>query len=311
MMFRHTLRHLSWLAVLGLGFLAVGCVIEDPQAIKDIAKARTALDDAKKTGTAEKCPGEFATLEKRYLEARGVYYACQDAKASDLARAIVTDLGKCAPPPPPPAPVRPPVSSCTTPAQGQVGQAVPLDGSGSSDPAGNALTYNWDFGDGTNPASFTFPRTTHTYNRPGNFTVRLTVDNGRPGGTATTTCGPVQVIQRLVLSERGGKALFDFNKATLKPAAIQALAPVVQAMKADPTLQADFVGHTDSVGSAQYNLELSRRRADAVKNYMVSQGIAANRMRTEGRGKSEPEVPNTSAANRAQNRRVVVTLSGQ
>ena len=71
-------------------------------------------------------------------------------------------------------------------------------------------------------------------------------------------------IQKFVLAEKGRQVLFDFNKAVLKPAAISQLAPVLQALKEQPSLQVLVVGHTDSVGSDAYNMGLSQRRAQAV-----------------------------------------------
>uniref|UniRef100_UPI002FE40654 OmpA family protein n=1 Tax=Tepidimonas sp. TaxID=2002775 RepID=UPI002FE40654 len=68
------------------------------------------------------------------------------------------------------------------------------------------------------------------------------------------------------------------------------------------------VGHTDSVGSDAYNDRLSLRRAEAVKAYLVSKGIPADKVRTEGRGKREPVADNATAEGRAKNRRVDVTI---
>jgi OOP family OmpA-OmpF porin len=70
------------------------------------------------------------------------------------------------------------------------------------------------------------------------------------------------------------------------------------------------VGHTDSVGTDTYNQKLSIRRAEAVKAYLVSKGIEANRVYTEGKGESQPIASNKTAAGRLKNRRVEIEVVG-
>jgi len=309
MALRHVWRCLSYLSLMLIaGWLIAGCVIQEPRAITEIGRARKALDDAKRAGAADRAPDKFADLEKRYLQARGVYYSCNDAEAIRLAQSIIADLSApvAVPPPPPPA-NRPPVARLTAPAQAQVGEAVTLDASASSDPDNDPLSYTWDFGDGTPPAKTTFARTTHSYARVGNYTARVTVDDGK-GGTNSATA-PIAVSQKFVLTEKGRKVLFDFNKATLKPEAKSQLAAALQALKEQPGLQTQIVGHTDGIGSDAYNMKLSQRRADSVATYLVQNGVPRQSIRTEARGKREPIAPNTTAEGRAQNRRVEVTVS--
>jgi outer membrane protein OmpA-like peptidoglycan-associated protein len=182
---------------------------------------------------------------------------------------------------------------------------VTESGEGSRDPDNDRLIYRWDFGDGTT-ATFDIPTATHRYAKAGNYTVRLTVDDGR-GGMDTTTA-VVSCTRRVVLQESAGRVLFDFDKATLKPEGQRLLAGVVQEMRENLTLNAELVGHTDSIGTDAYNQRLSVRRAEAVRNFLVSQGIAATRLSVVGKGESEPVAPNTTAEGRAQNRRVEITL---
>jgi outer membrane protein OmpA-like peptidoglycan-associated protein len=200
---------------------------------------------------------------------------------------------------------RPPRARIAAPAEGEVNVALALSAAASSDPDGDNLTYAWDFGDGTT-ASLAAPTTTHQYARAANYTVRLTVDDGR-GGTDTTTA-TVAVIRRLVLQEKKGQVFFDFDKAALKPAAQQELASVVQELQENPTLRAELVGHADATGSEAYNLGLSKRRAEAVRNFLVSKGIAVARLQLAWRGEQEPLAPNTTEDGRAQNRRVEITI---
>jgi OOP family OmpA-OmpF porin len=75
-------------------------------------------------------------------------------------------------------------------------------------------------------------------------------------------------------------------------------------MQQDPGLHVVIEGHTDSVGSHGYNMKLSQRRADAVRDYMVQQGISASRIETAAYGETRPVASNDTAAGRAQNRRV-------
>jgi outer membrane protein OmpA-like peptidoglycan-associated protein len=308
MALRHVWRYLSYLSLVVMaGMFIAGCVIQEPRPITEIGRARKALDDARRAGKADCAPDKFDALEQRYLVARGVYYACNDAEAIRLAQAIAADANALACPQPPAPPNRPPVCRLTVPAQGQAGEAVTLDASGSSDPDGDPLSYTWDFGDGTPPARTTTPRTTHSYARVGGYAVKVTVDDGK-GGSCTATA-QVPIVQKFVLTETAGKVLFDFNKATLKPEAKNQLARVLQVLKDQPGAQVDIAGHTDGVGSDAYNMKLGKARADSVANYLAQNGVPRQNIRTESFGKRQPVASNATAEGRAQNRRVEITLS--
>lgn len=97
---------------------------------------------------------------------------------------------------------------------------------------------------------------------------------------------------------------FDYDKATLRPESFAELNNLVKLMKENPTLEIEISGHTDNRGSAEYNKRLSNDRAKAVVDYLVSQGIAASRLRYAGYGFERPIAPNTSEANMQLNRRV-------
>jgi len=310
MTFRQVWRYLSYLSLVAIaGLFIAGCVIQDPPALVDIAKARQALDNARKAGKADCAPEKFADLERRYLQARGVFYACNDAEAARLAQALAADANALGCPPviPPTPPNRPPVCRLSVVPQGQVGDAVTLDASGSSDPDGNPLTYTWDFGDGTPPTRSDSPRLTHSYARVGNYATKVTVEDGR-GGMCSATA-PITIIQKFVLGDKGRKVLFDFNKAVLKPEAKAQLAGVLQALKEQPSLQVQIVGHTDGIGSDAYNMKLSQRRAESVADYLIQNGSRKEYLQVDWKGKREPVASNANAAGRAQNRRVEITLS--
>jgi outer membrane protein OmpA-like peptidoglycan-associated protein len=104
--------------------------------------------------------------------------------------------------------------------------------------------------------------------------------------------------------------LFDFDQATLKPGAKEKLAKVSGILLAYPTLRMEVEGHTDSVGTDDYNLQLSQRRADAVRDYLVSNGIAMANVQSVGLGKAAPVASNDTAEGRQQNRRVEMVVSG-
>ncbi len=97
---------------------------------------------------------------------------------------------------------------------------------------------------------------------------------------------------------------FDFNKATLTKDSEIILWRAYRAMVANPDVRVVITGHTDNVGGQKFNQDLSLKRAQAVKNWLVKKGIPSNRMRTVGRGLNEPVASNETEEGRAQNRRM-------
>jgi outer membrane protein OmpA-like peptidoglycan-associated protein len=104
--------------------------------------------------------------------------------------------------------------------------------------------------------------------------------------------------------------LFDFNKATLRPEAREKLAKLSGIVLAYPSLRLALEGHTDSIGTDEYNQTLSEKRAYGVRDYLVAQGINGNNLTAVGMGKSGPIASNDNAAGRQQNRRVEMVVSG-
>jgi OOP family OmpA-OmpF porin len=101
---------------------------------------------------------------------------------------------------------------------------------------------------------------------------------------------------------------FETNSATLTGESSAVLNKVADDLKAHPRLKVELQGHTDSVGSDAYNLKLSARRAAAVRDYLISQGVSSSQLTSRGYGENVPVADNKTAAGRAQNRRVVMSV---
>ena len=106
-----------------------------------------------------------------------------------------------------------------------------------------------------------------------------------------------------------GDVLFEFGRAEVKPSARARMVQLADFLKQYPDRRVSIEGHTDSVGSAAYNAELSQRRADAIKGQLIGLGIAPDRIATMGYGKDFPVAANDTDTNRAINRRVEVVIS--
>jgi len=104
--------------------------------------------------------------------------------------------------------------------------------------------------------------------------------------------------------------LFDTGKYSLKPDTKISLAKVSGILQAYPGLKLQVEGYTDSVGGDEYNQKLSENRAGAVRDFLVSQGVSLNNISATGYGKTHPVADNSTAAGRAQNRRVNLVVSG-
>ena len=102
--------------------------------------------------------------------------------------------------------------------------------------------------------------------------------------------------------------LFDFDSDVVRPEARTNLRNLAASLDKYPGSELLIVGHTDSVGTDDYNLRLSERRADAAAAYLAAQGVTRSRIAARGLGETEPVAPNESEAGRGQNRRVEVAI---
>ena len=102
--------------------------------------------------------------------------------------------------------------------------------------------------------------------------------------------------------------LFPFNSTEILPAGKENLTQLANSLEKYPNSDVLIVGHTDSVGTDAYNLDLSQRRAQAASAYLQSLSVPATRLHAVGKGESEPIQPNDTDAGRAQNRRVEIAI---
>jgi OOP family OmpA-OmpF porin len=124
-----------------------------------------------------------------------------------------------------------------------------------------------------------------------------------PPPPPTPAPAPEPVKQKIVL--RGVN--FDFDKATIRSDAASILAEAARILGENAGVNVSVEGHTDAVGTDAYNQSLSERRAAAVRDYLVAEGVGADRLTTKGFGESEPVASNETGDGRAQNRRVELT----
>lgn len=295
-----------WLGVLTICcVMAVGCAYNEsfeapPSPLSQLGEVADVLQMVDERGFGERFPDEAAALQARYKAARLAYYS-RSGDSSAMSMSIIADATALMNRPPP---NQAPVARFSAPTTGKANEAVSFDASASVDPEGDPLIYAWDFGDGTSQ-QVSWPQTEHRYAVARTHIVRLTVSDHE--GASDTASQAISISQPLMIP-RPAIVLFEFDSADLQADAMAQLGDIVQALKQQPALKADVVGHTDSQGSESYNVALSQRRAQAVSDYLVSSGVAAARINTAWRGESEPAFPNTTREFRALNRRVEVTV---
>jgi outer membrane protein OmpA-like peptidoglycan-associated protein len=210
-----------------------------------------------------------------------------------------------APPPPAPAPApranrQPTVRASCDPCTVEVGKTTTVNAD-AQDPDGDPLTYQWTAPSGTfgnarsRQTTWTAPLT------PGPVRLTTSVDDGHGGlVTAGTT---IEVVAAGATSLAFEEVHFDFDKSNLRPDAVKILDDMVAKLKANPSVKVEIEGHTCNIGTPEYNLALSQRRAQTVLNYLVSHGISADRLHTTGYGLERPKYDNTKFDQRKLNRR--------
>ena len=225
------------------------------------------------------------------------------------AAALTVGCGKktVAPPPTPPAPApapaRPTVTLQASPSSVNTGESSTLSWNST-----DATQLSIDPGVGAVPAQGTAkvtPSDTTTYTITatgpgGSTTATATVSVNAPPPPPPAPAGPTD--DELFLREVRD-AYFDYDKADIRPDARTALSKTADFLKANTRFKVTIEGHCDERGSTEYNLGLGDRRANAVKQYLVSLGVSADRLSTVSFGKEKPFCRESNEACWQQNRR--------
>lgn len=124
--------------------------------------------------------------------------------------------------------------------------------------------------------------------------------------TQSTITAPIVKADSLIVL--GAELLFEINKSTLRSDHFEMLNPIVDYLILHPERSVKVSGHTDNSGSKEYNLTLSKKRADVVAEYLVNNGVDINRVETFGFGSAKPLVVNTTDEDRKKNRRVELLI---
>ncbi|HWW84179.1 MAG TPA: OmpA family protein, partial [Vicinamibacterales bacterium] len=140
--------------------------------------------------------------------------------------------------------------------------------------------------------------------------VTITVTCPTDNKTATDTVN-IQVTRRPVVELTFEDVYFDFDRSTLRPEALRLLDDAVTKLQANPDRNIVIEGHTCNIGTPEYNLALGERRANSVRQYLASRGVAANRMETRSYGEERPKYDNSREETRRLNRRAALVVRVQ
>ena len=220
------------------------------------------------------------------------------------------------PPPPPPPPAAPPapanrpptVRARCEPCTVEVGKTSTVNAD-ATDPDGDTLTYRWSAAAGTlaspgdRQSMWTAPL------QEGPVPVTVEVSDGK-GGIATDAV-TIQVIRPAVREFVFEDVHFDFDRYSLRPEATRALDEAIRALQENPQLRLELEGHTCNIGTAEYNLALGERRGTAVRDYLASRGVGADRLRTVSYGDERPKHDNAREETRRLNRRAALVVRVQ
>ena len=128
-----------------------------------------------------------------------------------------------------------------------------------------------------------------------------------PVGLRVDSTGCVIEKQTIVLQNVN----FEFDSAQLTASAKESLLKVARGLSDQTSMKVEIAGHTDSKGSDAYNMKLSDRRAAAVREFLISQGVSSSQLSSRGYGEDDPVADNSTETGRAQNRRVEFRVLGK
>jgi OOP family OmpA-OmpF porin len=268
---------------------------------KPLPEASRKVDEARAAGKDKQCPAEFKAASDTVDDAYAIYLSCRTKEGMAKAQEGINKLNalcpKVAAPPPPPAPS---ATLSADPASVKQNRCATLTWSST-----NASSASIDQGIGKVAPSGSQQvcpgKTT-------NYTVTVTGAGGTK--TAATTVTVVPLSKKTVVFD--AVALFDFDKADLKAEGKEQIKAYREEARAELSTadKITITGHTDNVGAADYNMKLSLRRAEAVRDYLVSLGVDPAKLDVRGEGMSNPTADNSTPEGRAKNRRVEVEITG-
>jgi outer membrane protein OmpA-like peptidoglycan-associated protein len=191
----------------------------------------------------------------------------------------------------------------------QVGQSSTVTATVQSS-IGCAVTYQWTAPSGTF-ANATNRQTLWTAGQQDGtvpVTVTVTCPTDNRTASSTTNIAVTRPTPRVYTFE---DVHFDFDRYSLRPEATRVLDEAVTALREDATLRIQIEGHTCNIGTAEYNLALGDRRATAVRDYLASRGVTADRLSTVSYGEERPRYDNAREETRRLNRRAALTVNLQ
>jgi outer membrane protein OmpA-like peptidoglycan-associated protein len=222
-------------------------------------------------------------------------------------RVYVPPPPQAPPPPPPPQAHNLTVKAACDPCTVEIGKSATVTAT-ATDSQRCAVTYRWSAPSGTF-ANATSAQTLWTASQQdGTVPVQVTVTCPTDNKTASDTVN-VQVVRPTPKVYTFEDVHFDFDRYSLRPEATRVLDEAVTALREDPTLRIQIEGHTCNIGTAEYNLALGDRRATAVKDYLASRGVAAERLSTISYGEERPKYDNSREETRRLNRRAALTVA--
>ena len=203
-----------------------------------------------------------------------------------------------------PPSVRARCEPCTVPAGGTSALSAQA-----TDPNGDALTYRWSVSTGTLGDRATATTRWTATAEAGTAIATIEVEDGRGGRTTDAVTLTVTAPPPPKITRDFEDVHFDFDRYSLRPEATRMLDEFVKFLQEEePTLRVEIEGHACSIGTAEYNLALGDRRANSVRDYLVTRGIGADRIRTVSYGEERPKHDNAREETRRLNRRAALVV---